>query len=224
MVNNFIDNLINQEIFRKLSCSKELLKRIFSSFLFIPMIVLVWLLDDTSFRILCWIIYCMIVKEIFSQKISGHWMIRCFALIFCFLGIYSFIYVHDSCGKIGNVFLICVASLTDIGAYFFGKWLKGPKLCPMISPNKTWAGLIGGFLCCNLTLWAVYPSDFNCGFWGLQLLILSAILGDLLESALKRKLEIKDLGKTFPGHGGICDRLDSLLLVSIVFSVFCVFK
>ncbi len=222
MVGNFINNLVNREFLRKLSCSKDLLKRFLSSFLFIPMIALVWFLNDVGFEIFCWVIFSMIVKELFDSEIKGNLFWRISALLFCFFGIYSFIFVHSMFGKVGNIFLICVASLTDIGAFFFGKWLKGPKLCPKISPNKTWAGFVGGFLFCNAAFLIFPMPEFVHSVWLLQILILSAVIGDLLESSLKRKLEIKDLGNMFPGHGGVSDRLDSLLFVSMIFAAFCV--
>lgn len=227
MVNNFIENVINQESLRKLAISRELLKRFLSSFLFIPMIALVYFLDNLSFCVLCWSMYFFIGLEIFSPKISGHNFLRGLALFFCFFGISSFIYVHNAYGRMGCIFLICVACFTDMGAYFFGKWLKGPKLCPKISPNKTWAGFFGGFLICNAFIWLsnfMYPMEiFSQNFWILQVLILSSIVGDLLESSLKRRIGVKDLGKIFPGHGGLSDRLDSLMLVSIVFTIFFMF-
>ncbi len=224
MVNDFINNLANHECLRKLAISKELLKRFLSSFLFIPLIALVFFLNKIGFYILCGMIYLFISFELFSSKIPGHFFIRIVASFFCFIGIFSFAYVHNIYGKIGCIILICIASFTDMGSYFFGKWLRGPKLCPKISPNKTWAGFFGGFIFCNACFfiykcfWSIISPFDNLLF--LQLLILSSIGGDLLESSLKRHLGIKDLGKMFPGHGGISDRLDSLILVSIIFSIY----
>jgi len=104
----------------------------------------------------------------------------------------------------------------DIGAYFAGRSIGGPKLAPSISPNKTWAGLIGGMTAAALFggLWA----------WLLQLppiLILFAAPfaaaaqgGDLFESWLKRRAGVKDSGDWLPGHGGALDRLDGLVVVA----------
>ena len=104
----------------------------------------------------------------------------------------------------------------DIGAYFAGRTIGGPKLAPAISPNKTWAGLIGGMVAAALFggLWA----------WLLQLptiLILlaapfaaAAQAGDLFESWLKRRAGVKDSGNWLPGHGGALDRLDGLVVVA----------
>ena len=104
----------------------------------------------------------------------------------------------------------------DIGAYFAGRTIGGPKLAPAISPNKTWAGLVGGMVAAAIFggLWA----------WLLMLpkiLILvaapfaaAAQIGDLFESWLKRRAGVKDSGHWLPGHGGALDRLDGLVVVA----------
>ena len=106
----------------------------------------------------------------------------------------------------------------DIGAYFAGRTIGGPRLAPAISPNKTWAGLIGGMLAAALFggLWA----------WLLQLPSILILLaapfaaaaqgGDLFESWLKRRAGLKDSGDWLPGHGGALDRLDGLVVVAIL--------
>ena len=109
--------------------------------------------------------------------------------------------------------------LTDSGAYLFGRKLGKHKLAPRVSPNKTWEGSICGTLLATVVL-AVYLYFFPVGYhnWGLMvfLTLLLSILGqfgDLVESALKRFYGVKDSGKILPGHGGILDRFDSMLLV-----------
>lgn len=105
---------------------------------------------------------------------------------------------------------------TDIGAYAAGRSIGGPKLAPSVSPNKTWAGLIGGVvsaLLLGLALW-------QFGGLRLQLALASPILavmaqiGDLYESWLKRQAGVKDSGALLPGHGGVLDRLDGLVPVA----------
>ncbi|PZO86929.1 MAG: phosphatidate cytidylyltransferase [Sphingomonas sanxanigenens] len=105
---------------------------------------------------------------------------------------------------------------TDIGAYFSGRLIGGPKLLPRISPSKTWAGLIGGMVCALLV---------GLGFhaWGgldrglalaSPLLAVLAQIGDLYESSLKRAAGVKDSGTMLPGHGGVMDRLDGVITVA----------
>ena len=104
---------------------------------------------------------------------------------------------------------------TDIFAYFAGRSIGGPKLAPTISPNKTWAGLIGGMVGAEV-LGAITAALLGLGLPFLALgglMGLIAQMGDLYESAVKRKAGVKDSGSILPGHGGVLDRLDGLLPV-----------
>ena len=125
--------------------------------------------------------------------------------------------------EIDNGILIMLWTLalvwaTDIGAYFSGRAIGGPKLAPQYSPNKTWAGLVGGLALTALASYVLHV------YWGLPfyLVLLSfplavlAQMGDLFESWLKRKAGAKDSGTIFPGHGGVMDRLDGLIPVAPV--------
>lgn len=111
---------------------------------------------------------------------------------------------------------------TDISAYFCGSFLQGPKFAPKISPNKTWSGFFGGCLFGTLTgIFSSYilvlPSLSLISIIIISLLFtITAHLGDLFESAVKRYFGVKDTSSLLPGHGGLLDRLDSLLAVSLV--------
>ena len=127
---------------------------------------------------------------------------------------------------------------SDIAAYFTGKAIGGPKMAPTISPNKTWAGLIGG-MAASTAMFAVYV--LHLGPWLTSLtgwnvsagitmpltavlllgasITLSGQAGDLLVSLEKRKVGVKDTGSLIPGHGGILDRIDALLLAALVFLI-----
>ncbi|MBY0462298.1 MAG: phosphatidate cytidylyltransferase [Alphaproteobacteria bacterium] len=129
-------------------------------------------------------------------------------------------------------FLLWMFSLiwaTDVGAYFMGRMLKGPKLAPRISPNKTWAGFFGGIfwavaLGIGLNQYFHIESLLTIPFFVVLLTIpVAAHLGDLLESYIKRHFGVKDAGSLIPGHGGLLDRLDSLLLVGWVAGIFILF-
>jgi phosphatidate cytidylyltransferase len=107
---------------------------------------------------------------------------------------------------------------TDIGAYFAGRAIGGPKLAPTISPNKTWAGLIGGMVSAVVAGGVIaYLAQLPA-----TALFLAAPLavvaqgGDLLESWMKRRAGVKDSGRLLPGHGGVLDRLDGALPVLII--------
>ena len=119
-------------------------------------------------------------------------------------------------GLVYTLWTLALVWACDIGAYFAGKFIGGPKLAPVISPNKTWAGLIGGLALATLFGWIMHWQ------YGLAMrltlatpvLALLAQCGDLFESWLKRKAGMKDSGTLFPGHGGVLDRLDGLVPVA----------
>ena len=121
----------------------------------------------------------------------------------------------------GHLILICLAAVIsagDIGAYFFGRLLGGPKLAPSISPSKTWTGAAGGLFCSLLvvlTLSFVLGASYSePAGWGFAVLVcVFAQSGDLFESRVKRRLGIKDSSSFVPGHGGALDRFDGYLSV-----------
>lgn len=116
-------------------------------------------------------------------------------------------------------FALFIVWITDSGAYMIGRKLGRHKLAPHISPNKTWEGSIGGTVAATIIV-AIYVHFYPQGDYSwlvtvLFTIVLSVIgqIGDLVESALKRYYGVKDSGRILPGHGGILDRFDSLLLV-----------
>ncbi|UTW54051.1 phosphatidate cytidylyltransferase [Kordiimonas sp. SCSIO 12610] len=103
----------------------------------------------------------------------------------------------------------------DVGGYFAGKGIGGPKLSPKISPNKTWAGLIGGIVLAMIISY-LFSLIFTWGDIGKTwvmggVVALVAQMGDLYESAVKRRFDVKDSGELIPGHGGILDRVDGIV-------------
>lgn len=108
--------------------------------------------------------------------------------------------------------------ITDSGAYLIGRKIGRNKLAPKISPNKTWEGSVGGTIAATIIM-AIYLHFIPVGGHYVTMIILTLLLsiigqfGDLIESSLKRFYGVKDSGKILPGHGGILDRFDSMLLV-----------
>ena len=116
------------------------------------------------------------------------------------------------------LFIILVVIGADVGAYFGGSAFKGPKIAPSISPNKTWSGFISG------VIFGAIVGLITGHFMGLAKsfslflalpVIVFSVVGDFLESGIKRHFNVKDTGKLMPGHGGLLDRLDGLMLALI---------
>lgn len=121
-------------------------------------------------------------------------------------------------GMIYTIWALALVWACDIGAYFAGRTIGGPKLAPVISPNKTWAGLIGGVVLASLLGVAMHyqyalPLRLTLAT---PLLAALAQMGDLYESWLKRRAGVKDSGTILPGHGGVLDRLDGIVPVAPV--------
>ncbi|MEO8115382.1 MAG: phosphatidate cytidylyltransferase [Phenylobacterium sp.] len=120
-----------------------------------------------------------------------------------------------------TLMLFAVTWSADIGAFAVGSTLKGPKLWPRFSPNKTWSGFLGGLAAATATgaLMAVL-SAFRLNAWAaaaVGLVVgLATMAGDLWESALKRRFGVKDSGDLIPGHGGLLDRVDGLMFAVVV--------
>jgi phosphatidate cytidylyltransferase len=122
-------------------------------------------------------------------------------------------------GLAALMLVLLIVWATDIGGYFAGRGLGGPKLWPRVSPKKTWAGAIGGFVAS-----LVVATGFAVLGFGkvIPLLLLAAVIsivsqfGDLFESAVKRKFGVKDSSHIIPGHGGLLDRLDGFVFAVVV--------
>ncbi|MDE1147726.1 MAG: phosphatidate cytidylyltransferase [Azospirillaceae bacterium] len=122
------------------------------------------------------------------------------------------------------LFLLLAIWATDIGAYVAGRAIGGPKLAPRISPKKTWAGLLGGMAAAALVGLALAPlatvSSFGAGALVAAVIAVVGQVGDLFESYMKRRCDVKDSGSLIPGHGGLLDRIDGLVMAAPVFALF----
>ena len=121
------------------------------------------------------------------------------------------------------MFVLLIVWVTDSGGYFAGRGIGGPKLWPRVSPKKTWAGAAGGFAA-SLAV-AVGFAAFDLGRIGPLLMLSGALsvvsqLGDLFESAVKRRFGVKDSSHIIPGHGGLMDRLDGFVAAVVVAALF----
>ncbi len=144
-----------------------------------------------------------------------------------YIGLAALSLVHMRMDEVVGISLItlCFSIVwsTDTGGYMFGKILKGPKLYPSISPNKTYSGFFGAIIFALFCSWFIFSFVPILQWEGFDMALLLIItfalsilsqLGDLFESWLKRRNGIKDSGSIIPGHGGVLDRLDGLIAVS----------
>jgi phosphatidate cytidylyltransferase len=126
-------------------------------------------------------------------------------------------------GRANVLFLLFVVWACDIGAYLVGRWIGGARLAPSISPGKTWSGALGGLLIAIAV--GLLAAHLLSGVTTWRAAVCAAFLavvaqaGDLLESFIKRRLEVKDSGHLIPGHGGLFDRLDGVMAVAPVAAV-----
>ena len=151
----------------------------------------------------------------FKSKSLGFFTVYINLAISCLISLLS------SSSEVGGIsfFLIFVLAVafSDIGGYFGGRLIRGPKVYKKISPNKTWAGIISGWILVVvfyqiLKMYGVFRSDyFVYIFFGIAL---SSQVGDFIESNMKRKLGVKDTDRTIPGHGGLLDRFDGMICAS----------
>lgn len=157
-----------------------------------------------------------------SGRIGHHFM----GLAYCLMPMVFLLQIKQM-EKGGELllYLFLVIWATDIGAYLVGKAMGRHKLIPRISPGKTWEGSAGGTLTAMVTgvlttMTLALPIELGTALVLSLLLSLVSQVGDLAESLFKREIEIKDSGALIPGHGGMLDRLDSLLFAAPVFALY----
>ena len=139
-----------------------------------------------------------------------------FAIFYlAFLGGFILLLAHDKDGLARIFTLVVLVSCNDTFAYIFGVLIGKHPLAPQISPKKTWEGLVGSIIATTIGSALVFQYALGHTWWigaGIGLVaVVTATCGDLIESAVKRDLSIKDKGTILPGHGGILDRIDSVL-------------
>ena len=191
--------------------SQELVKRILSSIIFLPL-VFYCLLAGSFFSIFLTII-CFIIACYEWNKMNKNISHKIYGFIFLLFAFYAFYDLSIELFLLIFVILVCIS--TDIGGYIFGKIFKGPKLTK-ISPNKTYAGMIGGYLLSLICLSIItnYMSYLVINFQFILLtVLLSSIsqVGDIIVSYFKRQAKVKNTGSLIPGHGGLLDRIDGMI-------------
>ena len=197
--------------------SKELFKRIISSVILIPLVfyfILSGSLYTIFFIIVCFIIACYEWNKLCKNKPHKY-----FGFIFLLFSFYSFYDLSMELSLLIFVILICIS--TDIGGYVFGKIFNGPKLTT-ISPKKTYAGVLGGYLLsliCLLTITKFIDYQGTILKLFLITILLSTVsqIGDIIVSYFKRQAKVKNTGNLIPGHGGLLDRIDGMIFAVPIF-------
>ncbi len=199
----------------------EFYKRILSSVVLIPITLFFVIKGSYFFDFFLLICFFATINE--WRELTKDKFYKYIGFLFIFTSFYFVYLLRNDFGGKYTLFLlilfICIS--TDLGGYIFGKIFKGPKLTK-ISPNKTYAGMIGGFLL-SITFTYIYLDYYEffiikkaeiLSFYDfIFVIVISSIsqFGDITISYFKRKSKIKNTGKIIPGHGGILDRIDGMI-------------
>ena len=217
--------------------NSELIKRIVSSVILIPLSI--FIIIKGSILFLIFLILCFFVCVYEWYKMVNQISILLIGFLYLILSFISVYMIREdlNLNYFFLLFILCICVATDIGGYIFGKIFKGPKLTK-ISPNKTYSGVLGSYIFAMISALVILnikflhlPFDLTLN---LVILIFSistvSQLGDLVVSYFKRFFNVKDTGNIIPGHGGLLDRLDGMLFafpfsyVVISFDILDIYK
>ena len=208
----------------------EFNKRLISSIIMVPAIIFIVLLGSYYFIFFLYLCFAISIYEWINISNSKKYLVPgLFLLMLSFYSAYKVRYTtyNEFDGVYLFLFILFICVLTDLGGYFFGKLLKGPKLTK-ISPKKTISGFVGGFLLPLLTFYVLVKSEIlifdnknltenflSFIFFIITISFISQV-GDIAVSYFKRLSGIKNSGNIIPGHGGILDRIDGMIFVFLI--------
>ena len=204
-------------------------KRFLSSLFLIP-IAIFFIIKGTYFFNF-FISICLLISIYEWHLVSKYKVYKTPGIIFLLLSFYSAYYFRNEMygDYIYFIMILFICVFTDIGGYIFGKIFKGPRLTK-ISPKKTYAGVIGGYLFSIIFMAIFYnyfsiDKELSINNFVLTIVISTVSqLGDIVVSYFKRKSKIKDTGKIIPGHGGLLDRIDGMIFAFpstyLIFKIF----
>jgi phosphatidate cytidylyltransferase len=204
---------------------RELATRTAVGIILIAIALVTTFFGGTAFAVMVALVATVMYVE--WSRMFASWGIawKVFGFFYCLLPAVSLLWIREQAEYAGIgrgpdllIWVFLVVWATDIGAYFAGRAIGGPKLAPSISPNKTIAGLVGGVASAAILAgaWASLVELPSILIWLAAPLAVAAQLGDLFESGLKRRAGVKDSGTWLPGHGGLLDRLDGLVPVAML--------
>lgn len=212
------------------SSFKQTLKlRLLSAFVLAPLVLAAVYVGEWIYIGLIGLMGLILVSEWANMvERRAPWMVT--GVIYIALAVWSLWHLRTDAemGRLTIFWLLAVVWGADTGGYAFGITFGGPKLAPKISPNKTWSGFLGGTLTAALAGWGVvsyFRPEVGLNDAGAFVALIGAALavvsqiGDLLESSVKRRFDVKDSGNIIPGHGGVFDRVDGLVAAAIALAV-----
>ena len=197
----------------------KLYSRMMASLILMPIVIFLIYVGGLFFNI-AMITLAVLMSYEWADMVLSDKKLRILGVFYIAIPISSMIMIRDmESGMMYISFLILTVWATDIAAYFAGILLKGPKLAPKISPKKTISGAICALLAASC-VGIVYSWFFDFPFIKTAFCIsLFAQIGDLWESYIKRRCNVKDSSNLIPGHGGILDRMDSFILSAPFFYI-----
>ena len=199
------------------------IKRLLLTAVLAPLVLLITYLNNELFKIFVFFLFLFAYLELIQLKNTIIKFFIFILLITFILSIFQLIQKFNGTGIL--IYILLVTWLSDTGGYIIGKIFKGRKI-NFISPNKTYTGFVGSLLCSQLTfIYLIFNNYyiFNTIYINSLFIFFCSfivIIGDLLFSFFKRKCQIKDYSNILPGHGGIFDRIDGLIILTIVLNIF----
>ncbi|MCB1367425.1 MAG: phosphatidate cytidylyltransferase [Rhodobacteraceae bacterium] len=178
---------------------------------------------DVSPLALASILLAPVLGMVLLRKDRGIFAVYGLILLFAVAGLF---WIRTGAGLDWTIWLVATVIATDIGGYFFGRILGGPKILPAISPKKTWSGTVGGWMLAALVSLG-FVITYGAPVIVIAIGIVTAIAsqaGDVAESAIKRHSGVKDASNLIPGHGGFLDRFDALIAASLFLMLLGVLK
>lgn len=198
----------------------ELALRLYTAIIFIPIVLFALKINGDIFLAGMAIISCIALYELIKLWRDSS-ILSYVMLAITVFGLIAITYIgYGKGGFDRGLTLFLAICATDTCAYIFGRTIGGPKVAPKLSPKKTWAGLVGAMLGAAAVFMWFYPKTLLEAFLLGCVFALLAQTGDFIESALKRRAAVKDSGRILPGHGGILDRIDGLLLAAPAYLLF----
>ena len=203
---------------------KDLIQRIITSFVLISIFSILIIFFDAYLKFFIYFIYLFIIFEIIFYFKKNIYILLT-SLVYIFISLTCFnIFFNNFYIKEEFIYIITLVIIFDIISYVFGKKFGKLKILPIISPNKTYFGLISGliitFIIGILLNYYFYIFNTYLMIFFIILLLLSSFIGDVIESLFKRKCNLKNSSEFLPGHGGFFDRFDSIVIVFIFLLLF----